>query len=91
MIDAASCPLLLVTQFIHALQKMAPLLTGSLKQCFIKTGFTLIERQPNQKLDIPLYACIHGAVYMACISECVYAPACVYVHICICVGICLVI
>lgn len=53
MIDAASCPLLLVTQFIHALQKMAPLLTGSLKQCFIKTSFTIIKRQPNQKLYIP--------------------------------------
>ena len=39
MIDAASCPLVLVTQFIHALQQMAPLLTSSLKQCFIKTGY----------------------------------------------------
>ena len=53
MIDAASCPLVLVTQFIHALQQMAPLLTSSLKQCFIKTGFTIIKRQPNQKLYIP--------------------------------------
>lgn len=61
MIDAASCPLLLVTQFIHALQKMAPLLTGSLKQCFIKTSFTIIKRQPNQKLYILLYVCIHGS------------------------------
>lgn len=64
MIDAARCPLMLVTQFIPALQKMVPLLTSSLKQGFIKTGFMVIKRQPNQKLPIPS-VCVYtwGRIY----------------------------
>lgn len=64
MTDAASHPLLRVTQFIHALQKMAPLLASSLKQYFIKTGLITLKRGPNQSYTFLLYVCVYMEQYI---------------------------
>lgn len=45
--DTARRPLVRMTQFINALQKMVPSLARSLKQYFIKTGLIIFKRQPN--------------------------------------------
>lgn len=62
---------------------MAPLLTGSLKQCFIKTSFMIIKRQPNQKLYIPS-VCLYtwSRIYSTFLSGCMRLHVCVHMYLC---------